>query len=289
MRRRRAEARSFSYPAFLFLLCLLTAPIYSQDLGSLQQAIRSGTSEQKRSALYEIKMLATEQASRLAIPALTDNDLMVRATAASAIISLPQSESAVLLQPMLSDKSDFVRREAAYALGENHTGIATSALVKRMLEDKVPEVRTAAAVALGNAGDTSSLAGLTAVLKKKPTEATEFLRRSAARSIGQIALAQQVGSTQILTPKDFLPAKFKMLRTELRDLSSGSSNGFQEPLGVLLRVLQSAAEAADTRREAAFAIGAIGSRSSVPVLSKYVSDPDPYLAEICKEALLRLR
>ena len=38
-----------------------------------------------------------------------------------------------------------------------------------------------------------------------------------------------------------------------------------------------------------FALGAIGNRSAEPVLSKYTSSADVYLAEIAKEGLLKLR
>jgi HEAT repeat protein len=56
-----------------------------------------------------------------------------------------------------------------------------------------------------------------------------------------------------------------------------------------MRVLDNSNEANDTRREAAFALGAIGDRSAEPILSKYTSSSDLYLAAISKEALSKIQ
>jgi HEAT repeat protein len=173
---------------------------------------------------------------------------------------------------------------------------ATSALLRLSQNDKVIEVRDAAVIAMGKIGDTSSLGPLTAILQKKPNEDTEFLRRSAARSLGQIARLIQNGNTRAIAPQNFLPEKYKEGKDpQFRDLTSQSSGPsetsamFQTALTVLLAILDSTTEASDTRREAAFAAGMIGSNSAIPVLTKYTADSDPYLAEICKEALIKLQ
>lgn len=246
----------------------------------------SGDTEQKRSALFEIRNIQTEQASRLAIPSLTDANEMVRATAASSVVFLRESEAAFLLRPLLSDKAEFVRREAAYALGETGTHIATTALVKLMLEDKVLEVRTAAAAALGKTGDVEAVESLTAILKKKPREDDEFLRRSAARSIGRIAQIMRTGKSGVLTPQNFLPDKYK--DTDANTNKSLSPGAFATAVTILTQVLQNINESDDTRRESAFALGAIGDRTATTVLETHRNSSDPYLAEICKEALLKI-
>lgn len=283
-------------PVLFFFLCLFAINAFSQDLDSLDQAIRLGNSEQKRTALYEIKKLATESTSRIAVPALSDPDVMVRSTAASAVIFLPSGEAVSVLSPLLNDKQEFVRREAAFALGEVGSRAAISALLRVVQNDKIIEVRDAAVVAVGKIGDTASIGALTAILQKKPNEDSEFLRRSAARSIGQIARLIQRGNTRTLTPQNFLPEKYKDGKNpQFCDLTnrgsdlSGTSAAFQNALKILLAVLDSSSESADTRREAAFAAGMIGSDSVIPILTKYSADSDPYLAEICKEALLKLQ
>ena len=60
------------------------------------------------------------------------------------------------------------------------------------------------------------------------------------------------------------------------------------PCPVLLKALQNRNESDNTRREAAFSLGAIGDSSSVATLKAIGQVPDPYLAEICKEALLKI-
>jgi HEAT repeat protein len=92
-----------------------------------------------------------------------------------------------------------------------------------------------------------------------------MLRRSAARSIGKIAMAVHSGGPTI------------------------SLTRFQEAIPVLIQVLESSAEADDTRREAAVALGQIGDRSAQASLSKCTSSHDPYLAQSCKAALSNLQ
>ena len=269
---------------FVFFVCF-AGRSFGQDLDKLSSEIQSGTSEQKRNALFEIRDLHTEPASRVAIPALSDPEPIVRATAAASIAFLPETETAVLLRPLLSDKDPFVRREAAYALRENRTGIDTNVLVKLMLDDKVTDVRSAAAVALGW-GDSSAVDALTTILAKKPKGNDEFLRRSAAHSIGQVAEIARGGHRSTTTPKNFLPEKYKDSMTS--NAATTSSPSFSKAVGVLLKVASNSKEAGDIRREAAFALGAIGDTSALAFLRANLTNRDNYLAEICKEALLKV-
>ena len=277
-------------PSLLFLLILvifacLAGTTPGQDLSNLSGKIQTGTTEEKRDALYQIRIIQTEAASRIAIPALSDPDPIVRATAAAAIAFLPESEIAVLLRALLGDKDEFVRREAAYALRHDRTGANTSALVKLMLEDKVMEVRTAAAIALGS-GDVFAVEWLAKILTKKPKEDDEFLRRSAARSIGQIAEIGRSGRRTTSTPQNFLPEKYKDSITS--SAATVSPHWFGNAVKVLLKVASNRKEAADTRREAAYALGSIGDESATVFLKANLNSKDNYLGEICKEALLKM-
>ena len=80
-------------------------------------------------------------------------------------------------------------------------------------KDKIFEVRTASAVALGEIGDISAIGALIKILQKKPNETEEFLRRAAARSVGQIAQIVQTNEEKVLTPENFLPDRYKDLKT----------------------------------------------------------------------------
>jgi HEAT repeat protein len=111
-------------------------------------------------------------------------------------------------------------------------------------------------------------------------------RRAAARSIGQNAQIMRSGKVKVVTPQNFLPEKFKDIgKRPSADLIAAFSRAVQK----LLLVLDDRAEADDTRREAAFALGAIGDRSAEAILTKYAASDDVYMAEIAKEALMKLR
>ena len=113
-----------------------------------------------------------------------------------------------------------------------------------------------------------------------------MLRSAAAKSIGQIAEKMRTGKVTILTPQNFLPEKYKDLGSKP---TAGLLSHFSNAERALIRALESSSEADDTRREAAFSLGAIGDPSAETILSKYTSSPDPYLAEISREALMKLK
>jgi HEAT repeat protein len=162
------------------------------------------------------------------------------------------------LIPLLQDKTEFVRREAAYALGETRSRSAVASLTSLLLSDKDAGVRSAAAVALGEIGDESAVEPLSAVLagqppktKKPKAGANDSVKRAAARSLGQIKSRAGVG--------------------------------------VLIATLTNDANENDVRREAATALGLIGDTSAGPALQAAFASSDPYLAEAARTALRRLK
>jgi HEAT repeat protein len=278
-----------SFFSFFSLLTLFSLSAFTQSIDQLSNAVRTGTSEQKRDALFQIRNLRSEEASRIALPALKDGNVMVRATAASAVAFLPKTEAVNSLAPLLKDKAEFVRRETAYALGTVGSRDASAPLLALLQKEKVYEVRTGAVSALGSTGDASAVTFLLSVLKTQPIENEDFLRRSAARSIGQIAQIIRTGNPYIVNPQNFLPEKYK------DDISSDSAEPltvqfpiFTPAVSELSRVLRDKSETDDTRREAAFALGVIGDPSAISVLESNLNSTDNYLAEICKEAILKI-
>lgn len=280
--RRRSNRSPLCLLFFMSFVCFV-GNSYSQDLEIIRSNLTSGNTELKRNALHQIKVIHTEAASRLAVPSLTDSNEIVRATAASAVIYLPKGEAAAVLIPLLNDKASFVRAEVAFALGTIADRSAVAPLIRLLQKDRAVEVRSAAAVALGKIGELSAVNALTTVLKKKPSESDEFLRRSAAKAIGQIANFARSGNNSAVTPQNFLPSKYKEPGTNVP-----VDPAFRGAIGVLTSVLKNQKESDDTRRESAFALGSIGDGSSAGVLRSYLSSPDIYLAEICKEALIKL-
>lgn len=291
--RHEAAGRAFRRGLLLlvFLLAISTgvgaqipAELTPDNAARLRRQIEGGSSEEKRSALFDIRNLQSAVASAIALPALTDKDVMVRSTAASSVVYLPKADAVRALIPLLSDRDEFVRREAAHALGDVGDQAATPALIRLLEKEKILEVRTSAAWSLGRIGDPVALASLLKILRARPVEDQEFLRRNAARSIGQIAQIALTGESKVVTPENFLPEKFKEL----------GPKGVQNPIDmsgavdVLIAVLRNGSESDDTRREAAYALGWIGDARAVPALQSYSSSSDPYLAEIVREALLKI-
>jgi HEAT repeat protein len=229
-----------------------------REIERQRRRLKSEDIEERRDALMRLKNLKRPDAARVAVAGLSDSAPIVRVTAAHAIMSLPQAEAAELLLPLLQDKLEFVRREAAYALGETRSRSAVAPLVNTLSSDKEMTVRSAAAVALGEIGDESAVQSLAQVLagqpgkkKKDKAEANDFVKRAAARSLGRIK----------------------------------SRAGVE----VLIATLSNDINDTDVRREAATALGLIGDPAAVPALQAASTSSDPYLSEAARGALRRLR
>ena len=203
------------------------------------------------------------EGSRAAAAALADPSAVIRATAARAVLSLGAGEAATLILPLLRDRDEFVRREAAYALGLTRNRTAVGALAAAVETDKKPSVRGAAAVALGQIGDATAApalagalarrlpaSGLFGRLLRKKAEEDEFVRRAAAVSLGQMASRESV------------PA--------------------------LVEALSDARAPSDIRRECARSLGIIGDPSAVPALRSALAAQDPYLSRTAFEALKKI-
>lgn len=215
--------------------------------------------EERRDAVSQLGAMKHPDASRVAAAGLNDPSARVRATAASSILALPAEESASNLIPLLSDKDEFVRREAAYALGSTRSKSAVAPLLERLLLDKEDGVRGAAAVALGDIADPSAVATLAAVMRsevvptaskknaKSKKELNPFVLRAVARALGQ------TGS------RDAVPA--------------------------LIATLENEKSEDDVRREAATSLGLIGDASALPSLRNALTASDPYLSKIAQEAI----
>ena len=274
---------------FLCLLFIFSGNIFGQNFETLAETINRGSVEQKRDALLQIRNLQTAEASRIAVPALKDSSEIVRATAAFSVIFLPKEEAFAVLSPLLQDKDTLVRRETVYALGKVGDSNAVNLLLRTFQKDKILEVKNAAIVALGEIGDVAAVPELTKILQRKPSSKDDFTRRSAARSIGQIAQIIQPDVTKVLTPENFLPEKFKNIETPKYKNLSGQFPVFQPATAVLIGVLQNPNEADDVRRETAFALGAIGDEAATAILQANTNAKDYYLAEICRESLLKIK
>jgi HEAT repeat protein len=229
------------------------------QIEKLKERLASGDEEDRRDALMRLGALHRVVASRAALPALSDPSPIVRVTATKAILSLDPAESAAALLPLLNDKDEFVRREAAYALGATRSRTATAALSDRLLNDKEDGVRGAAAVALGNIGDEAAVVPLAGVLSpqlsapakgKHKREDNPFVLRAAAMALGQI-------KSRAGTP-------------------------------ALLAVVGNEKLPDDVRREAVRSLGLIGDPAAIPALKTASLSEDPFLSQLAYESLRKL-
>lgn len=232
------------------------------EIEKQRMRLSSGDVEERRDALTRLGSMHNQGASRAALAGLADAVAIVKVSAAGAILSLPADESVRSLIPLISDIDEFVRREAAYALGKTRSPLAVPALTELLLNDKIDEVRGAAAVALGEIGDETAVSPLASVLnpqigvatskrkQKKKGPENPFILRAAARSLGQIG--SRAG----------LPALIHALRDEQGE--------------------------ADVRRESAHALGAVGDASALPALRDAVTAIDPYLSQAAHAAIQKI-
>ena len=189
--------------------------------------------------------------------ALNDSDPVVRVTAAHAMAALPASDASAALVPLLTDKQEFVRREAVNALGKTGGHAAVQPLIQLLSTDKEPSVRAAAAIALGKIKDDAAVVPLANLLtgsatgKKSKTRENEFVRRSAARALGEIRSRAGVAA---------LVASLSDDQNEI-----------------------------EVRRAAAEALGNIGDASAAPALKTASESTDPYLSRAARTALRSLQ
>jgi HEAT repeat protein len=258
----------------LFLSAMVgsAAPTWSQDNRSLtplqmeiakqRERLTSPEVEERRDAVMRLGALRRPEASRAALPALNDPLPIVRATAAGAVLWLPGEESAPALILLLNDKNEFVRQEAAYALGRTGARAAVTPLIERLSTDKKNGVRGAAAIALGQLGDESAVVPLASVLAPEMTSGSKRKARSSRNKENVFILRAAAASLGQIGSKAGLPA--------------------------LIAALEDETTAADVRREAARSLGLIGDPAAESALRKALAASDAHLARTAFEALRRI-
>jgi len=233
------------------------------EIEQQRRRLNSSETEERRDAVMRLGWMKRAESSRVAAIALGDSAAIVRATAARAVLSLSPDEAAALLLPLLQDRDEFVRQETTYALGETRSRTATPALIALLEKEKKDGVRGAAVVTLGQIGDEAAVITLAELLgrrvpasgiinrvRRSKRDENEFVRRAAARSLGQIRSRAAV------------PA--------------------------LIAVVTDERAPDDVRREAANSLGLIGDPTAIPALRALRTARDPYLSRIASEAILKI-
>ncbi|MFN3418472.1 MAG: HEAT repeat domain-containing protein [Pyrinomonadaceae bacterium] len=268
----------------VFIAIASAAAITAQTAGSLSASIDSPDPEARRTAIYRLRLDCQPASIRPAIILADDRLPVVRASAAPLFACLPPSEAEPVLARLLSDKVPFVRKEAAYAFGLAAEPFGSETLIAAFNRESDMEVKSAIIVSLGITGKPDSFSLLVNVLQNPPTDDNRFLRRSAARSIGQIAQRLATGNFDRTTPESFLPDKYLNLKPVRAGIRFPVLNN---AVPVLERIAMAENEDDDTRREAIFALGIIGSDQSVAAIKRAYSSSDPFLSQIARESLFR--
>jgi len=150
------------------------------EIARLSEMLKSGDAETRRDAVRRLAALRSLLAVAPISSMVNDPAEAVRAAAIAALGHLGDPASVPVIAPRLAqDKSIFVRKTSAYALGGLRTPAATGPLVNA-LKDKSEEVRGAAAVALGEYRDANAILPLVSALSDK----NDFVRARAARALG---------------------------------------------------------------------------------------------------------
>ena len=261
--------RKTPFAVVLVYLSLFAIPVFAQSTTSLtptqlaiekqRERLTAGDMEERRDAVMKLGNLHVAEASRAAMPALSDPSPIVRATAAKAVLAAEPEHAVAALLPLLKDKDEFVRRETAYALGRTHSRTATAPLSELLLKDKEDGVRGAAAVALGDIADEAAVISLVGTLApelsargsgRRKREQNVFVLRAAAAALGKIK--SRAGTA------------------------------------ALVSVVSNEKLASDVRREAVRSLGLIGDPSATAALRTVSTSSDPYLSQLAYEALKRI-
>ncbi|MER3430112.1 MAG: hypothetical protein C4324_03540 [Blastocatellia bacterium] len=258
---------------------------FAQSAGNLSALIKSSDAEQRRTAIYLLRLDCRPDSVRPVVFLANDPLPIVRASAAPLFACLPTQEAEPLLAQLLTDESSFVRKEAAYAFSKFTDSRESLALISAFGRETDPEVKAAIVVSLGAIGGQEAVHLLVRLLQKRPNLESSFLLAAAARSIGQIAQRLSTGCFDSTIPQSFLPGKFK-------NLSRANSLEAVPEFEIAIRPLESIAaderKEYDVRRAAIFSLGTIGSERSLAVVRSAAVSSDPFLSEIAREALVRL-
>jgi HEAT repeat protein len=228
----------------LWLLLLCTGFEWPGRLAHWKYQLVHGGKSERRDAALRLAAYGPDEVREPLLTALEDDDVQVRAAAASAVARAQVSEAAPLLAAWLGERDPVLRAAAVQALGELRDPAGREAL-RRGLGDALPEVRKAAARALGPIADDEGLAAL----QHATSDADPSVREAALLALRDRADARA------------LPA----LSSRLRDESPAVRAALLATLGALrdARALPSLLQAAETEHEdvelaAVLALGELG-------------------------------
>jgi HEAT repeat protein len=150
------------------------------EVARLAARLKSSDEEERYDSVIHLGSIRTQASANALKLALNDASEKVRQAALEGLNGMRDTQLIpVFTERLTNDKSIFVRKTAAYALGNLQSPLATPSLVAA-LKDKEQEVRSAAIVAIGQYRDTSAIRPLINSLADK----ADFVRAYAAYALG---------------------------------------------------------------------------------------------------------
>lgn len=152
----------------------------ASEITAYTSRLSSSDEEERYDAVVHLGAIKSQAAINALKLVLNDSSERVRQAALEGMDGVRDLQLIPTFADSLAkDKSIFVRKTAAYALGNMQDPLATQPLVAA-LKDKDQEVRSAAIVALGQYRDASAIGPLTIAL----TDKSDFVRARAAFALG---------------------------------------------------------------------------------------------------------
>lgn len=273
----------------------------------LIKALKSGVPEVRASAAAALGQLRTVVAGEALLGLLSDPDSRVVHAAITAVGRIKPKGGVDALTAALKNSDPSVAVAAAYALGSTRSPRAIDPLLKALTHEKA-RVRASAARSLGSIGSARAAFGLSTLLADP--ESRWPAREAAARSLGLIKSTDGVAMLLLMVgdpeprvrlaaidslgligdPRGVTALVLMLREVDYGQAAAGSLGRIKsvDALPALIRVLKDRDLPLPIIEKSFWAIGAIGSSSSVSALKPFLKDEDPQFAVWAADALGRV-
>jgi HEAT repeat protein len=277
------------------------------NIKKIFERLRSGTSEQRRSAVSQLHNLPTEEEARAPIDslmsALNDKDEYIRIGAARALASKRDPAAVPRLAQALGDPSPYARRQIQQALAA--MGAAAEQTVLGLLDDPDPLLRGGAIRVIGHMGLRTALARVIEALGD-PNEDVRWGAAEALASIGNESaipalinsLSDEYGLVELYAKKALAALGIPAVRALSGALSADNPAVRLAAIDVLWRHTEKGPEVVsslvgglhneltEVRRKAARGLERLGDPGAAPYLLAAVDDPDAGVSQAVMFALM---
>jgi HEAT repeat protein len=211
---------------------------------------------------------------------LKSSDEEERRTAVLMLSATGSADAAPALAGALNDSSEPVRAAAVSGLAQLRNPDHISLVAALLAKDKRPFVRKTAAYALGQYASTQATAPLIAALARdKDVE---------VRAAAAVALGNYKDPAAVAPLTSALKHKNDFIRAYAARALGVNGRASEPAVTELIRLLNSD-QAGEVQRQAATALGLIGSSAAVPALERASRSSDPHLSRLAIDALETIR